>query len=143
MSQITDARQAIITILKADAGVLALVGTRVFGDELPRSETASMPRKAVVVSAAGGTPPSYATATMPLESQRLDVFCYGETLYEAEQVRQAVYGSLRAVERTVAANVLVHWARPAGGAMAGRDPGTEWPLKWNSWQILTDERTVA
>lgn len=143
MSQITDAREAIITILKADVGVSALVGTRVFGDELPRVETDSMPRKAVVVASAGGTPPSYTTSTLLLEGQRFDVFCYGETLYQAEQVRQAVYGSLRAVERTVAASVLVHWARPAGGAMAGRDPGTEWPVKWNSWQILTDERTVA
>ncbi|KKM88478.1 hypothetical protein LCGC14_1258270 [marine sediment metagenome] len=143
MTQIVDARKAIIEILKADADTTTEVQGRVFGDELPRSETDAMPRKAVVISPAGGTPLSYTTGTLPLETQRLDVFCYGGTLYEAEEVRRAVYGALRAVERQVIAGVLVHWARPAGGAMSGRDPDADWPLKWNSWQILADERAAA
>ncbi len=143
MTQIVDARAAVIAILKADTDTAALVGTRVFGDELPRDETDDMPRKAVVISPAGGAALSYTTATLPLEAQRLDVFCYGETLFQAEAVRRAVYGALKAVEREIAANVLVHWIRPAGGAMAGRDPNADWPVKWNSWQLLADERSAA
>ncbi len=143
MTQIVDVRAAIITILKADTDTATEVGARVYGDELPREDTDDMPRKAVVISPAGGTPLPYTTATLPLETQRVDVFCYGKTLFEAEEVRRAVYGALRAVEREVSAGVLVHWVRPAGGAMAGRDPDAEWPVKWNSWQILADERAAA
>lgn len=143
MTQITDAREAIITILKADSDVATEVGTRVFGDELPRSETDSMPRKCVVVAPGGGTPPGFASATLHVEVQRLDVFCYGETLYEAEEVRRAVYGALKGITRQVASNVMVHWARPAGGAASGRDPDADWPVKWNSWQIMADEKTAA
>ena len=143
MTQIVDARAAVIAILKADTDTAALVGTRVFGDELPRSETDDMPRKAVVISSAGGASLSYTTATLPLEAQRLDVFCYGETLFEAEKVRRAVYGALKGVERETSASVLIHWVRPAGGAMAGRDPNADWPVKWNSWQLLADERSAA
>ena len=146
MSAITDAREAIIGILKADGAVAALVGIRVFGDELPRSETDGREgtgRKAVVVSPGGGSPPSYTTATLPLEGARIDVFCYGETLYQAEVVRRTVYGALKGVQRVVQGDVLVHWVRPAGGAASGRDPNTNWPVKWNSWQYLADERAVA
>ena len=143
MSAITDAREAIIGILKADSAVAALVGTRVFGDELPRSETDNQARKAVVISPGGGSPPSYTTATLPLEGARIDVFCYGESPYQAEVARRTVYGALKGVQRVTQGNVLVHWVRPAGGAASGRDPNTDWPVKWNSWQYLADERAVA
>lgn len=148
MTEIIDARAAIIAILKADTDTSALVGTRVYGDEVPASETANwtgpnQARKSVVVAPAGGTPPTYTTATLPLEAQRLDVFCYGETLFQAERVRRAVYGALKAIERDKQGDVLVHWCRPAGGAAQGRDPDGDWPMKWNSWQVLADERTAA
>lgn len=146
MALITDAKAAIIGILKANADVSGLVGTRVYGDELPRSETdnrESTGRKSVVVASGGGVPPSYTTGTLPLEAQRMDVFCYGETLFQAERVRRAVYSAMKGIERVTQDSVLIHWANPAGGAASGRDPDTDWPVKWNSWQVLSDERAVA
>ena len=143
MSQITDVRAAIVAILKADADVATEVGIRVFGDELPRSETDSMAQKCVVVAPAGGPSPGFSAGTLPIEVQRLDVFCYAETLYGAEEVRRAVYGALKGIKRITSANVLVHWVRPAGGAVSNRDPVSDWPVCWNSWQVMSDERATA
>ena len=144
MTQITDMRVAVIAILKADTDTATEVGTRVFGDELPRSEADNMPRKAIVVAPSGGAPPSWSAATVQLEVQRLDIVCYGATLFEAEEVRRATFGALRAVERVVSAGVLVYWARPAGGAVTERDgPDADWPFHWNSWQVCSAEQAVA
>lgn len=144
MTQISDQRAAIIAILKADTDTATEVGTRVFGDELPRSEADNMARKCIVVTPSGGAMPTWAAGTVKLEIQRLDIVCYGATLYEAEEVRRAVFGALRAVERVVSAGVLVHWANLAGGAVTNRDgPDTDWPSKWNSWQVCSAEQAVA
>ena len=143
MTQITDMLTAVVDILKADAGVIAQVSGRVFGDELPQSETASMPRKCIVIKPSGGVVPPFAAATVPLEVQRLDIWCYGETMIKADQVRRAVFGAMRAISRTIQGGVLVHWARPAGGSAAGRDDAGEWPYRWNSWQVMSDERAVS
>lgn len=143
MTQIVDVKSALIAFLKADADVTTQVGTRVFGLELPRSETDNMPRKAVVLVASGGAVPGYAAATLPVEAQRVDTYCYGATPFEAEEVRRAVYGALKAMSRTKQGSVLLHWAEPSGGPMSGRDPDLDWPVVWNSWQILADERTAS
>jgi len=143
MSQITDMRAAVIAILKADTDTATEVGTRVFGDEMPRSEVDSEPRKTIVVVPTGGVIPPYAAGTLRLEVQRLDIWCYGKTLFEAEEVRRAVFGAMRGINRTLSAGVLVHWAQPAGGAAQGRDPDGDWPYKWNSWQVMADERAAS
>lgn len=142
MTAIVDALKPVLTILLADSDVLALVGTRVFGEELPRDETDSMPRKAVVIDQNGGAAPGYAT-TLPLEVQRLDVFCYGETIFEAGRVRRAVFGALKGITRQVTDGVLIHWVNPAGGAITGRDPDADWPVHWNSWVMSADTLAAA
>ena len=73
MTQITDQVAAIIAILKADTDTATEVGTRVFGDELPRDEADSMPRKCIVIAPTGGAPPSWSAGTLRLEVQRLDL----------------------------------------------------------------------
>ena len=143
MGQITDAKGALITHLKTDGDLSGLVGTSIFGYELPRDETDSMARKALVVSPSGGGSPLFAQGTMPLEVQTFDFFCYGETLYQAEAVRRAAHGALRSIQKVIISSVLIHWARPAGGVAHGIDPVTQWPLVWASWQVMTDERTAA
>lgn len=142
MTAIVDAMAALIDFLKADTDVSGLVSARVFGDELPEAETASMPRKAVVINQSGGATPDFAAATVPLQVFRCDVFCYGENPYEADRVRRAVYVALKRMERNVQSGVLLHWARPAGGMASIRDPSTDWPIAWNSWQVSADERAA-
>lgn len=133
---------ALIAILKADAGVAALAGARVFGDELPASETATQPRKAIVVRSSGG--PSLAAGSyLEHDSQRVDLLSYGETPFEAGRLRRAVFDTLKPLRRTVAAGALIHWVEPAGGWATERDPDAAWPAAFQSFQVFYAEQEIA
>ncbi len=126
---------ALVTFIKADGGVSALVGTRVFGLELPGAEAASMPRKAVVLKPSGG--PSFASGSYSEhDTQRIDVFAYGETLFEATRVRTAVSDAFRALRRGKTGTTLIHWVEPAGGWASQRETKLEWPRAFQSFQAF-------
>jgi hypothetical protein len=125
---------ALVAYLKADAGVAALVGTRIFGLELPAAEASAMPRKAVVLQASGGAP--LVGGYLEHTAQRIDAFAYGETPYEAERVRRAVFDSLKQLRRAVAASTLIHWVEDAGGFSTQRDPDGGWPVSFQSFQTF-------
>jgi hypothetical protein len=143
MTAVADALAAVIAIAKADASVAALVGARVYGESLPQADSASMPRKALVLKQSGGVEPSYTTGTIELQAQRLDALCYGENTYEAGRVRRALRGAFRAVQRRTASAVLVHWIRPAGASITFIDGDAQWPGVLESYQVLSSELAAA
>lgn len=131
---------AITDVLKADSGVSALVGTRVFGIELPEAETANMPRKCIVVKQSGGLGNrSYIRHSNP----RIDVFCYGETPYEARKLRREVYEALQQLVRVVVNSTLIHWVNPSGGPLDLRDPDTQWSVCFESFDMFAADQAVA
>lgn len=140
MSQ--DIIAALVSVLSADAGVAALVETRVFGGELPATEAASMPRKAIVVQPSGGASLT-AGSYLGHDTQRVDVFAYGETPFEAERVRRAGFDVLKPLRRRVAASTLIHWVEPAGGYAAARDTNARWPRAFQSYQAFFAESQAA
>lgn len=142
MTQIPDRLTALIAILKADAAVSAQVGTRVFGGELPPAETASMPRKATVISHGGGLG-VFGGGYQEYGDTRVDARCYGETPLEADDVWRAAYGALKQMRRTLQGTIYVHWARPSGGPLSLRDPDTDWPYVFSSFQVLAAEAAHA
>lgn len=126
---------AVVAILLADAGITARVGARGFGGELPADEADDMPRPAFVVRASGGsslTGDSYAEH----DSQRVDLFAFGRTPAEAAALADLCALTLRRVERQVAAGAVVHWVKSAGGYSSGREPVTDWPRAWRSFQVF-------
>jgi len=126
---------ALVALFAADAGVSAAAEGRIFGAELPEGETQFMPRKALIVKASGGLPlagGTYADAA----AQRIDLFGYGKTVFEASLVRDAAGELLRLLRRTVSAGVLLHSANSAGGFSTGRDPEFGWPRAWQSFQLF-------
>ena len=125
---------ALVTFLKADSAVAALVGTRVFGNELPGAEASSMPRKAVVLSPSGGVSLA-AGSFMRHDTQRIDAFSYGETLFESGRVRRAVFDAFHARRRGKTGTTLIHWIDSAGGWSSQRDPDEKWPRAFQSFQI--------
>ena len=129
---------ALVAFLKADAGVAALVADRVYGLELPANQSGSMPRKAVVLQASGGVSLA-AGSSLEHDTQRIDAFGYGETPFEAELVRRAVFDALKPLRRVVSAGVLIHWVEPAGGWTNGRDPAADWPVNFQSFQAFFAE----
>lgn len=126
---------ALVAYLKADAGLAALLGAQVFGGELPAGEAISMPRKALVVKPSGGTSLT-AGSFAEHDTGRFDLFGFGETPHEAARVADAGALAMKRLRRGVWAGTLLHWARSAGGASSGREPGTEWPRSFRSYQLF-------
>ena len=129
-----DIISALVVMLKADGGITALVGTRVFGVELPGGEAASMPRKAVVLSPSGGVSLA-AGSYINHDTQRVDAFSYGETLFEADKVRRAVFDAFRVRRRGKTGTTLIHWIESAGGWVSQRDADAAWPRSFQSFQV--------
>jgi len=126
---------AIVSALKADGNVAGLAADRVFGGELPDAETAHMPRNCIVVKPSGGV--SIATGSFAdHDTQRLDLFSYGATPFEAETLRRVSRRALVNVRRRVVERCLIHWVEPAGGFTAGRDPDAAWPTAFQSFQVF-------
>lgn len=134
--------EALVAVLGADPSVAALAGARVFGVELPQAEAASMPRAAVVVQPAGGV--SFARGSyIEHDTQRIDLFAYGATPFEANTLRATCRRVLKAVRRQVVGGVLIHWAEPAGGFSAGRDADADWPRAFQPFQIFHALKEVS
>lgn len=126
---------ALAAILLAAPGAPVDLGGRVFGGELPAAQAGAMPRRAIVIRASGGvslTNGSYAEH----DTVRVDLFAYGKTPQEAAALCAWAALALRRVERVVAAQTLVHWVGSAGGYSSGREPGTEWPRAFQSFQVF-------
>lgn len=126
---------AVVALLEADADVAALVGTRVYGGELPAGEADSMPRAAIVVMPTDG--PSFAAeSTVEHDTQRMDILAYGKTGHEAARVRAAAAAALTAALRVVSGGVLIHWVKSAGGFSSQREPDVGWPVAAQSWDVF-------
>ena len=139
---LADIVTAIVELLKADAGVAALCGPRVFGGELPPDETQSMPRHALVVQPSGGVPFQPASR-LRAEAQRLDIIAYGPTVHDAVLLRQAAAPVLTLTVRRVISGVLIQWVQAAGGFMTGRDRDGQWPYAFQSFQTLYSTEEAA
>jgi hypothetical protein len=143
-----DVLQATIDLLKADAGVQALVSDGlavpsyyVFGQELPGSMVSLMPRRAVVLRRVPGL--GGAKGTVRLEEGVLAAASYGETFAEAEQLRGAVRDCLRAMTRRVISQTLLHSFEPATAPTPQREPDTKWPVIVEDFTFLASEVQVA
>lgn len=135
MSKPADLEGGLVAYLKADIVTAAATAGRIFGGELPGSETASMPRTAIVLRASGGVSLT-GESKLEHDTQRVDVFAFGATPRAAGAVMRAAFIALRRLERGVHAGCLIHWANSASGSIAGREPVTEWPRQFQSFQVM-------
>ena len=124
---------AVVAFLLADADVAGQVSTRGFGGELPRDESVSMPRKCFVVRYAGGPPDS---TQMEVNRTRMDIWHYGATPLEAEQVRLATYQALKLTRRVVIASTIILSTVKEAGPITLRDPDGDWPLTIDTWGVI-------
>lgn len=140
---ITDHMKALVDHLLADSALAAIVGTRVFGGELPAAQADLMPRQALVVSFSGNPGGPGSGDYTRLVEIRFDFLSYGETPFQADAVRRAAYDVMKAINRTVVSSTLLHRAEHSGGPVNGRDRDTDWPFIFDSWNVLAAERAVA
>lgn len=128
---------ALVMILQVDINL-----TRIFGGELPAEETASMPASAIVIRPSGGISLT-GNSNVEHDTLRVDLFGYGPTPRDAMALVERAGLALRRVQRRVAAGTLIHWVNSAGGYSSGREPDTDWPRVWQSFQLLYALESVA
>jgi len=126
---------SLVALFSDDAGFTEATGGRVFGGELPADETASMPRRCLVVKASGGSSP-LGDSYLRLDAQRVDISAFGATVADASALIGLAAELLFPIQRRVSAGVLLHSVASAGGFWTGRDPQFDWPRAWRSFQVL-------
>lgn len=130
-----DLEGGLVAYLKTIPAVATLTGSRIFGGELPGAETRHMPRACIVIKASGGVSLT-GESTLEHDTQRVDVFAFGPTPREAARISRAAGLALRRLQRGVYAGCLIHWANAASGSFATREPVTEWPRHFQSFQAM-------
>ncbi|MCX9146619.1 hypothetical protein [Erythrobacter sp. WG] len=141
MSETADLEGGLVAYLKTIPAVAVLTASRIFAGELPAAETASMPRKAIVIRGSGGISLT-GESRLEHDTQRVDLFAFGETPREAARVMRAAALALRRLERSVHAGCLLHWVNAASGSLSGREPETEWPRQFQSFQVMHGLLTI-
>ncbi|WP_225205386.1 hypothetical protein [Novosphingobium huizhouense] len=126
---------ALVALLLADSDIAAIAAARGYGGELPAAQTRLMPRPAFVLRASGGVSLT-AGSNAEIDAQRVDLFAYGETPNVAGQLADLIALKLRRVERRTVNGTLIHWVKSAGGYSSGREPETDWPRAWRSFQVM-------
>lgn len=130
---IPDHISALRAFLLADPQTAALIGTRVFGDTLPRQETNLMPRACVVIRSAGGPGTG---ETIALADNRVDVRCFGANAVEAAQVYRTIFTALKwACQRASIGDTLIHSVTPEAGPISLTEPEAGWPFILSSWRV--------
>lgn len=117
-------------LLLADSGVAALAGARVYHSELPADQSQGMPVKTVVLAQVGG--PGRAKRTN-LRRIHLDTICYGETLYESQQLHDAVREALEELARPSSSIKTIETISEGQNA---RDPLKQWPVCFATYSVL-------
>lgn len=135
MSEPADLEGGLVAYLRGHAATNAVAGGRIFGGELHPDETAQMPRNAIVIRASGGVPLLGGTY-VDHDTQRVDLFAFGKTPKAAGDVMRTAALALRDLRKSVHAGCLIHWANAASGSLAGREPVTEWPRQFQSFQVM-------
>ncbi len=130
------------TILKANATVAALIGTRAFRTVLPKAEAQFMPRYALVTRRAPGT--GGFGGYLELERAALDIWTHGATDKQADTLYQAVREALKQARRQVVGSVLVHGFEAVGSPSSDRPRDTpQWPVVFSSWSVIASEAAAA
>lgn len=131
-----DLMTALRTMVLADSNISALVDTRVYMNRIPKAviEAADTfhPPKMLVLRQAGG----FGKAdTLHTDDQTVSALCYGETDYEADSVRRAVWQAFVDLDRATHDEVLIHHINPTGGPIPSVEPDLVWPVIAQSFTV--------
>lgn len=125
MTEIQDSVGAVAAYLQAQSAISTLLGTRVYGLEVPKADAVSMPRKCIVIKRAGGIGEA---SDLDVYQHRFDFNCYGETTYEADKVWRTLRTELRDLNRNVTSSTMIYNALHSAGPFSFRDQPTHWPV---------------
>lgn len=138
----TDPVAAAVAALASDVPTTTLAGEHLYGGELPHAVAAGMPRRAILVVPSGGISLT-AGSRAEVDSQRIDLFAFGATPLEANELCQVAARRLWLIEREVFAGTLIHWINRAGGFSQARDRDGQWPQCFRSFQVFYSTQAAA
>jgi len=131
------------TYLLTVASVTALTSTRIYGESVPTTEAANMPRGLIVLAATGGP----ATEWLRTIDSRIDLRCYGATPLAARTLAWTVYDALGwLTKRTIGSGPTagkLYKAEPELSPISLIDPDTDWPFAVMSFLVTTSRETVS
>lgn len=140
----------IIAALKLNSAIDDLVEGRVYGEELPRSLVAGGElvghdsiSKSIVVSSATGGYGLGQRSTVGVIPFRIDMRCYGETPYQARQLHYEVSSYLKRVVGQNFGGTRYYRFIPEIAGMFARDPDTDWPFVYSSFDVWASEYAVS
>lgn len=139
-----DVMEALRSLALADADISALVGTRVWVNRIPRDEIEAAdtfhPPKMLVLRQAGGRAKG---DTLPVDHPTINALCYGESDYEADRVRRAVWERFTALSRETHADVLIYDINTSGGPIPSVEPDLVWPVISQGFIVMAQALEVA
>lgn len=136
---IPDPLLAVKAYLLADADVAALLGTRIWGEEVPASEVNAMPRHGLVIVHAGGRE-LFGGTRMDIGGMRISTRAYGPTYYDAQILDRAVYEAFKALHRYGATGQAgLYSVTQESGPFTQRDPSTDWPYALCTYVAMVGE----
>lgn len=127
----------LMTYLSLDPEITSRVGTRIYGNEIPNSEADNMPRHLILVNPAGTARVDRSRLNVAL--RLFDFRCYGPSMYESAYLFLLVARRLKLMERNLSEGVLLYDATQLTGRFTSREPDTEWPVSYGSFQIFLSE----
>lgn len=123
----------------AESTITDLVSTRIFVNRIPEDEIESAdtfhPPKMLVIRQAGGAAKA---DTLPVDDSSVNILCYGESDFEADRVRRAVWERFVNLKRETFSSVLIHHVNPTGGPIPLVDPDIVWPAVSQSFTLMAD-----
>lgn len=138
-----DVMGALRTLALAESDITDLTSTRVYVDEIPRAivEAANTrrPPKMLVLRMGGG----FGKADLlPVDDSAVITLSYGETRFEANKVRRAVWNIFVLLDREIhsdgESDVLIHTINPTGGPIPNVEPDLLWPVIAQSYAVKAD-----
>lgn len=111
---------------------------RVYRPELSKGQSSAMPEATIVIRPAGGYT-LFRDTNAPIGDPNLDLYCYGSTWFEAEQLANSTIPILRQLRTGTYRSTRLYWARIAGGPLPVQDPETNWPCSLLTVQLAFRE----
>lgn len=138
-----DPISALVTYLKTDTDLAALVGTDVFDREVPQAQRTDMPKAMLVVNPIGG---STDASFHRLGLIDVDLLAYGAVPYLAGQVARAAHQALKHMAQNEFSadngSVQIKNAVKLAGPISLRDADTRWPIEMYTFRITASEITA-
>ncbi|MBU0846422.1 hypothetical protein KKH23_04475 [Patescibacteria group bacterium] len=128
------------TFLLADSTLATAVTNRIWAGKVPDSQFGSMPRAALLIL------PNTAMAEIgvPVYTERYDLYCYDDDLFNAWQNYRKLFNALHRVGlQVVDTNKRIMQSWLVAGPTALLEPDMNWPYIFSAFNVIWNESVIV